>query len=116
MDIGGMDLCQISRGVEKYVKEYFKSCALFNMDECLFGESNLFDFEEVKHLIPEKHHHLFKSTDKLNGISGIIEPDENEECEYTVTLIANEDYTKALLLCLQELEEKTVILKDFICS
>lgn len=116
MDISGMDLWQISGEMGKYLQDYFKGCALSNMDECLFGESNIFDFEEVKHLIPKRHHHLFKSTDKFNGASGIIEPDEMGKCEYMITLITNEDYTKALLLCIQESDEKAVILKDFMCS
>ena len=125
VNIKGLDLGEVSSQLQGYVTEYFKDQTNTpRLDECLFTESYLFDFEEIQHLLPTEYHKFFKPTDKFNGASGYLEFDSESEpdgtCEYILSLLSNEDYSKALFLLLQEIdnttnEEKVVILKDFLC-
>jgi hypothetical protein len=118
MNIKGLDLTEISRRLEKHITDYFTGYTLA-AGQCLFAESYLFYFDEVKHIIPGKYHNLFKDTDKFNGASGFIKPNamssKSDEC--VVMLLTDEFYEKAYLLCLQETDEagkeRIIILQDF---
>lgn len=125
MDINGMDIDQISHAMESFVSEYFSGSTLSNTGQCLFAESYPLYYEEVWHLIPGKYGSRFNDEDKFNGTSGIIEVErrdrEEKKHEYTVMLLTDEGYENALLLFLLETdettnEEKTILLKDFLCT
>lgn len=101
MDIKGLDLTEISCRLEKYVTCHFKDFILLE-GQCLFAESYLFYFDEVKHLIPDKYHHRFKDT-KFNGASGLLEGGSmSDESEFILMMLTDEEYSKALFLLIQE--------------
>jgi predicted metal-dependent RNase len=83
--------------------------------KAFFQENYLLHFDEVKDVIPEQHHHLFNDGNKFNGASGFIKVGTQEHC---VMLLADEDYGKIYLLCLQETngngEARPIVIKDFL--
>ena len=114
LDVKGLTLTEISRKLEKYVANYFKGHEL-PTNENYFAESYLFHFEELKHLVNEKYHHLFKDDDKLNGASGIFDFDSTERI---LMMLATEDYSKILFLFVQEPDDvsnaqRDIVLADF---
>ena len=114
MNIKGLDIVKISQLMATYVEGYIEGFVL-PRGESLFQESYLFDFEEIAELIPAQYHHLFKSTDRFNGASGDIEFDSQV---YSLSLLVDEDYATAFLLCLQEVSEEEdgniIIIKNFL--
>lgn len=125
IDIKGLNLVQVSNSLEEYIAEYFKYCKLSKSNRGKFEESYTLYFEEIKHLIPEEYHKLFKNGDKFNGASGYLKfklkSKEIMNNDYIIMLLSDEDNTKAYILCLQEInsttnEERIIILKNFLCT
>lgn len=111
MNIKGSNIDEISNMLLPYIRGYFAAETL-KLNGNIFVESFLFEFDEIKHIIPEKHHSMFCSSDKLNGACGIIEVDSKG---LNVYLISSEDYSNALILATQEADTgKITLLKDFI--
>jgi hypothetical protein len=105
MNIQGMDLPAISKKILPYLTKYFNGCELLLSENGFFSESYLLGYDEIEHLIPEKHKYYFKNTDFINGASGIVNFSNQAKRfnghEYIVMLLSNEDYSKALFLYLQ---------------
>jgi hypothetical protein len=89
-----------------FIVDYFAGCELSELDGDLFAESYSFEREEIFHLIPNEHSGLFNDADNFTGASGFLNFNYQAKrfrgCEYTVMLVSNEDYSKALFLYVQE--------------
>ena len=123
MNIQNLDLVEIGNLFIPDLCNYFKGAAISNLDEGLFVESYLFDFEEVRHLIPEQHCSNYEKSDLFNCASGVIlfdaVPEEMENKEYSALLLVNEDYSRALVFAIEETdsntgENKIITLRNFI--
>jgi len=116
LDVRGLDATDISRRMEKYVSAHFKGFKLSGGNS-LFQENYVLDFTEVKAMIPQEYHHLFKDTDLFNGASGFMEHDSQT---YIIMLLSDENHATAYLLTMQWTDktgkENTVIIGDFLCS
>ena len=116
-----LDATEISQKLEIYVA---KHCQGYKLGACqnMFMEGHMFYFDEVKDVIPAKHHHLFTNESKFNGMSGyvIVGYVGGKADERTISVLMDEHSTYAYLLCLHEPnekgEEEIIIIGDFICT
>ena len=116
-----LDATQISKKLEIYVA---KHCQGYKLGTCqnMFMEVYMFYFDEVKDIIPTKHHHLFTDESKFNGMSGYVTIGSvgDEADERIISVLMDEHSAYAYLLCLhepnEEGEENIIIIGDFICT
>ena len=121
MDITGLNIMQIQKKIYPYVAHYFKRCKVSSFKEWAF-DSFIFDFEEIIHLIPSKHHHRFKDGARFSGASGFLELDsttaEYQDKKYILMLISDENNKTAYFLYVQELsnnydKQRDILIKNF---
>lgn len=121
MNIKGLTIREIDEKIRHYVTDYFKGSTVTNYSGELFTENYTLQFDEIAIDLPQKH--LFQATDNINNASGCIylaDVDEKHRgYEYIIILLSNPDYSKALYLILQTINEETgnaehIILKNFI--
>jgi hypothetical protein len=114
MDAKSLNITEISQNMAIYVENYLGKFKLSD-GESLFQENYLLHFDEVKDFIPEQYHHLFNDGSKFNGASGFIKVGTQEHC---VMMLADENYGKIYLLCLQETDAngqvRLIVIKDFL--
>ena len=124
MYVRGLDLQEISLRLQPYIIKYFTGCELEDFDDGMFAESNLIGVEELKEILPTKYLSLFDNNSLVNLASSEIcfihQGKRFKNRDYTVYMVVDEEYTKVLFLLLHETgedgREKTIILKNFICS
>jgi hypothetical protein len=97
MNIKGMNIKQISRKLEMYVSAYYKDFKL-SAGQCLLSESYIFDFEEIKHLIPEQYHQQLNDK-KFNGMSGGIEFDPTPNDSEIILMLITDENNSTLCFC-----------------
>jgi len=121
LEVKGLDTTAISRKLEVYVANHFQGYKL-GAGESMFMEGYMFEFNEIKDIVPAKHHHLFTDESKFNGMSGYITVGYvgGKADERTISVLMDEHSTHAYLLCLHEPNEKgeenIIIIGDFICT
>ena len=111
MDITRLTLEEISEKIEKYLPPFLQ-------DKFSFQESDLLDFDEIKHAIPIEYHQFFKDDNRIRNVNGYVE-DDSFEYDYTVVLLSMADFSQALFLLLQKEhkitnEIETEFLKSFL--
>ena len=123
MNVTGLTMREISEKVKPCVTEYFKGSTVTNYDGELFQENYTLEYGEINVDLPQKH--LFNDTDQINNASGNIYladvSEEHKGHEYVVILLSNAEYTQALFLIIQKINQETgnaenTIIKNFIES
>lgn len=123
MNIKNLTIREISEKIKPCINDYFKGSTITNYAGELFTENYTLQFDEISVDLPQKH--LFNDTDNINNASGCIylanASEKHRGYEYVIILLSNADYSKALYLILQKINEKTgetehIILKNFIES
>ena len=112
MDIKGLNTVQISQQLAVYLESHIQGFKL-SEGESLFQENFTLHFQEVKENIPTQHHHLFNDSHKFNVVTGFITAGSQV---YILSLLADENYTTAYFLFLQEAkgEQKNIIIRNFL--
>jgi len=115
--IKNLDVVEISQMMKTYVAGYptgYSLCA----GQSMFSENYLLHFEEVKDIVPVEYHHHFTDDCKFNGLSGYIPNDyaEHQSNERIVMLLTDEHRQRAFLLLVQESDNSTTIIKDFLST
>jgi len=119
LEVKGLDVVDISQKLAIYVAEYFNGYKL-GEGESMFMEGHMFEFDEIKDIVPSKHHHLFTDESRFNGMSGyiIVGCVDGKKDERVISLLMDEDSEYAYLLCLHETKEKEddtiILIKDFL--
>ena len=111
MNIKDLTMSEIGEKIRKYlpptIREAFE-----------FEESYQLHFDEISRNIPHEYHEYFKDNAVINSASGSV---EKADYDYIVILVSSEDYSTAILLLLQKIdnqtgETETEIIKNFIES
>ena len=115
LEVKGLDSTEISQKLEIYVAEYFNGYKL-GEGESMFMEGYVLEFGEVNDWIPTEYHNHFKDDDKFNCMSGYIVVDnkDGKTDERIISIVMDEHSEYVYLLCLQESEDSTTIVKDFL--
>ena len=114
-----LDATEISKKLEIYVA---KHCQGYKLGTCqnMFMEGYMLYFDEIKDIIPTKHHHLFTDESKFNGMSGYVTVGyvDGKKDERTISILMDKDSEYAYFLCLHETKEKEddtiILIKDFL--
>ena len=120
LNIKGMDMTQIGRIMESYIKDCFADCTLRVADNGLFSEVARLAHDEINHLlIQSDEQKLFNGDEWFNGASGLVDLNSSdgslEEC--TAMLILDEQQEQALYLYVSRwymANEITTLVKDFV--
>lgn len=119
LEVKDLNTTEISQKLEIYVANHFQGYKL-GEGESMFMEGYMFEFDEIKGVIPSKHHHLFTNESRFNGMSGYVTVGyvDGKKDERVISILMDEDSAYAYLLCIHEENEEEddtiTLIKDFL--
>jgi hypothetical protein len=117
-------MAEISHKLLPYLVEYFGESQIEVDEGGIFAESYLLGYDDVSWLFPkdrERQSYLDEAVN-FNSAAGILsfshKVKDIENKAYTALLLSNEDYSRALLFCLQVEDivsggTEVIMIKDF---